>query len=83
MHGLILGISENGFQHRNAGFLKNGIAVSFRRTDGTRRPDYSVRVDMLVAALVHMKKDLLTSFWPMVLDLRWKGSGIRLPRSWR
>ena len=32
----------NGFHRRNAGFLKNGFAVSKLRTVGTRKPDYSV-----------------------------------------
>ncbi|WP_419041775.1 Abi family protein [Holdemanella porci] len=32
---------DKGFQHRNGGFLKNGFAVSYPRTAGTRRPDYS------------------------------------------
>lgn len=30
-----------GFHHRNGGFLKNGFAVSYPRTAGTRRPNYS------------------------------------------
>ena len=30
-----------GFRHRNDGFLDNGITVSYNRTAGTQKPEYS------------------------------------------
>ena len=34
--------ADKGFHHWNGGFLKNRLAVSYPRTAGTRRPDYSL-----------------------------------------
>ncbi|MEY8369437.1 hypothetical protein AALA24_11850, partial [Anaerovoracaceae bacterium 42-11] len=42
----------------NGGFLKNGFAVSYPRTVGTRRPDYS---QILVLTMIGIKKPLFTS----------------------
>lgn len=41
VHDYILKIYVKGFHRRNGGFLKNGFAVSYVRTVGTRKPDYS------------------------------------------
>ena len=41
MHNYILRFYDNGFHQRNGGFLKNGFAVSYDRTEGTRKPEYS------------------------------------------
>ena len=38
----LVDIHNKGFHYRNGGFLKNGFAVSYPRTAGTRRPDYSI-----------------------------------------
>ena len=41
MYGYILKFNNDGFHRRNGGFLKNGTAVSYARTAGTREPEYS------------------------------------------
>ena len=41
VHIYILGIYVVGFHHRNDGFLDNGITVSYDRTAGTQKPEYS------------------------------------------
>jgi len=43
VHGYILRFYDKGFHWRNGGFLKNGFAVSYARTVGTRRPEYSIK----------------------------------------
>ena len=47
VHGYILSFYDTGFYRRTGGFLKNGFAVSYARTAGTRKPEYSiVGIDM-------------------------------------
>lgn len=41
VHGYILSFYDTGFYRRTGGFLKNGFAVSYARTAGTRKPEYS------------------------------------------
>ena len=76
VHNYILKFYSNGFHQRNGSFPKNGFAVPYARTAGTREPEYSASNNVysrmvLYAILIifyrHFVIKRLLGFYPELL----------------